>query len=117
MPSVADRARETTTTTGTGSLTLAGAVVGYQTFASGLGAAGCLVEYAISHQTANEWEVGVGTFDGTTTLTRDTVSSSSNSNSAVNLSAGTKDVYVVIVAASIRTRGRSTNLAQRNVVN
>lgn len=86
-----DRVKETTTTTGTGTITLAGAVAGFQSF-SAVGN-GNTTYYAIVGDT--EWEVGVGTYTSSgTTLSRDTVLSSSNSGLAVNFSAGDKDVFV-----------------------
>jgi hypothetical protein len=89
---LADRVRETTTTTGTGSVTLAGAVTGFQTFAA-IGNANTTY-YTIAGQGTNEWEVGIGTYTASgTTLSRDTVLASSNSGSLVNFSAGTKDVF------------------------
>jgi hypothetical protein len=93
MPLVlADRVNETTTTTSTGTVTLAGAVSGYQSFAV-IGNANTTY-YTIVHQTANEWEVGIGTYTSSgTTLSRDTVLSSSNGGSLVNFSAGTKFVF------------------------
>src|SRR5437762_754353 len=98
MPSVADRVKETTTSTGTGAITLAGAVSQFQSFATAFGSASLLVGYAIVGQSGTEWEVGKGTFNGTTGLTRDNVRSSSNSNGLVNFSAGTKDVFVTVSA-------------------
>lgn len=93
MPFVlADRVRETTTTTGTGSVTLAGAVTGFQTFAA-IGN-GNTTYYAIAGQGTSEWEVGIGTYTASgTTLSRDTVLSSSSAGAKVNFSAGTKDVF------------------------
>ena len=93
MPLVlADRVNETTTTTSTGTITLAGAVSGYQSFA--VIGNGNTTYYTIVHQTANEWEVGIGTYTSSgTLLSRDTVLSSSNSGSLVNFSAGTKFVF------------------------
>lgn len=99
MAYYADRVKDTSTTTGTGSFTLAGsAPSGYQTFATGLGSASVQTEYCIAGQTGTEWEVGRGTFNGTTTLTRDQVRGSSNSGALVNFSAGTKDVFVTMSA-------------------
>ena len=91
---VADRVRETTTTTGTGTLDLDGAVSGFRTFVSGIGD-GNVTYYAIVHRTSAEFEIGIGTVTdaSTDTLSRTTVLSSSNSNSAVTFSAGTKDVF------------------------
>ena len=57
---IADRVKETSTTTGTGTFTLAGAVSGFQSFASAIGNANTTY-YAIVHQSATEWETGVGT--------------------------------------------------------
>ncbi len=100
----ADRVRETSTTTGTGALTLAGAVTGFRAF-SAVCSTNDTLFYVISHQTQNEWECGLGTYSGTNTLTRTTVHSSSNSGSAVNLSAGTKDVFI---ASTATLQGSST---------
>ena len=94
---VKDRVRETTLTTGTGTITLAGAVIGYQTF-SAIGD-GNNTFYTIAGQATSEWEVGIGTYTASgTTLSRDTILASSNSGSAVNFSAGTKDVFVTYPA-------------------
>ena len=92
---LADRVRETTTTAGTGSITLGGAVVGFQTFAA-VGD-GNVTYYTIAGQGTSEWEVGIGTYTSTgTTLSRDTVlSSSAGGTTKVTFSAGIKDVFVV----------------------
>jgi len=87
-----DRVKETTTTTSTGTVTLLGAVTGYQSF-SVIGT-GNTCYYTIAAQTTNEWEVGLGTYTSPDQLSRDTVLESSNSGSVVNFSAGTKDVFV-----------------------
>jgi hypothetical protein len=86
---VKDRVRETSTTTGTGTLTLAGAVTGFQTFSSAIGNANTTY-YTITN--GAEWEVGLGTV-AAGTLARTTVLSSSNAGSAVTFTAGTKDVF------------------------
>lgn len=89
---LADRVKETTATTGTGTVTLAGAVTGFQTFAA-IGNANTTY-YSIAGQTGSEWEVGLGTYTASgTTLSRDTVYASSNAGALVNFSAGTKDVF------------------------
>ena len=94
-----DRVRETTTTTGTGAVALGGAVSGFETFAAGIGNSNT-VYYAIVHRTAAEFEVGLGTLDGDSSdLTRTTPISSSNSDSAVNFSSGTKDVFCTLPAS------------------
>jgi|TARA_R100000329_G_C7556317_1_gene196654 hypothetical protein len=95
-----DRVKETTTSTGTGTINLAGAADTFETFVAGIGTTNkCF--YCISHQTANEFEVGIGTVTDASpdTLSRDTIISSSNSDSAVNLSAGTKDVFCTYPAS------------------
>ena len=91
---VKDRVKETTATTGTGTLTLAGAVTGFQSFSSAL-SDGDTTYYAIFESSTGEWEVGLGTFTASgTTLARTTVLASSNSGSAVNLTAGAADVFI-----------------------
>ena len=96
-----DRVKETTTTTGTGAVALGGAVTGFETFASGVGNSNTTY-YAIVHQTANEFEVGLGTLDGDSSdLTRTTVISSSNSDSAVDFAAGTKDIFCTVPASKL----------------
>jgi hypothetical protein len=87
---VKDRVQETSTTTGTGTFTLAGAVTGFQSF-SAIGN-GNTTYYAIVG--GSEWEVGVGTYTlSGTTLARNTILESSNGGTAVNFSAGTKNVF------------------------
>ena len=95
-----DRVKETTTTTGTGTINLAGAETGFETFVAGIGNSNTCY-YCISHQTANEFEVGIGTVTDASpdTLSRTTIISSSNSDSAVNFSAGTKDVFCTLPAS------------------
>lgn len=93
MPYFADRTKETTTSTGTGAITLSGvAADGFQTFAVGLGSGSRRTSYCIVG--GAEWEVGKGVFNGTTGLTREIVRSSSNADALVNFSAGTKEVFV-----------------------
>lgn len=88
-----DRVKETSTTTGTGLLTLAGALEGFRTFSAALGGT-AHVTYLISM--AAEWEVGRGTYtSGGNTLARDSVYASSNAGALVNFSAGTKEVSIV----------------------
>jgi hypothetical protein len=92
---LADRVKETTTTAGTGAVTLLGASTGYQSFAV-IGDANTTY-YTIAGQTGNEWEVGIGTYTSSgTTLARTTVLSNSSATqpSALSFSAGTKDVFV-----------------------
>ena len=94
---VKDRVRETTTTTGTGTITLGGAATGFQSF-SVIGDANTTF-YTIQLANTNEWEVGIGTYTSSgTTLSRDTILESSNGGTAVYFSAGTKDVFVTYPA-------------------
>lgn len=103
MPlAVADRVKETSTTTGTGDITLAGAATGFQTFNTAYGA-GPPFEYTIELQSGSEWEVGRGHLSDATTLVRDFIDASSNSNAAVNFSAGTKNVFTSLSARTQRT--------------
>jgi hypothetical protein len=88
-----DRVKETSVTAGTGTLTLAGASAGFQSF-SAIGN-GNTTYYAIVDSAAGTWEVGIGTYTSSgTTLSRDTVLSSSNSGSLVTFSSNSKDVFV-----------------------
>ena len=91
MPYLANRVQETTTTSGTGTVTLGGAVTGYVTFISSF-TVGDAVYYAIDNG-SGEWEIGIGTLVTSSTLSRDTVIESSNSNALVNFSAGTKRIF------------------------
>jgi hypothetical protein len=88
-----DRVKETTAVVGTGTVTLAGAATGFQSFAA-IGN-GNTTYYTIAGQGTSEWEVGIGTYTASgTTLSRDTVLSSSNGGSLVVFSSGNKDVFV-----------------------
>ena len=94
---VKDRVKETTTTTGTGAVTLGGAATGFQSF-SVIGD-GNTTHYAIVDSAAGDFEIGLGTYTASgTLLSRDTVFESSNSGSAVSFSAGSKDVFVTYPA-------------------
>ena len=95
-----DRVKETTTTTGTGTVNLAGAATGFETFVAGVGNSN-VTYYCIAHQTAAEFEVGIGTVTDASpdTLSRTTILSSTNSDSAVDFSAGTKDVFCTLPAS------------------
>jgi hypothetical protein len=86
-----DRVLETSQTSGTGTLTLAGAVIDFQSFSSAIGN-GNTTYYTIADDADNQWEVGIGTV-GASTLTRDTVLSSSNSGAKVNFGASIKNVF------------------------
>ena len=109
-----DRVKETTTTTGTGAVSLAGAVTGFEAFSAGVGNSNTTY-YAIVHQTEDEFEVGLGTLDGDSSdLTRTTVISSSNSDSAVDFAAGTKDVFCTIPASKLVFEDASNDVTVGN---
>ena len=111
---VNDRVKETSTTTGTGTLSLAGAVTGFETFVAGIGNSNTTY-YSIVNENG-EFEVGLGTVTDATpdTLARTTVISSSNSDSAVNFSAGTKDVFCTLPASKAVIKDASGNIVANN---
>lgn len=92
----ADRVRDTSTTTGTGNVTVSGSAPStYITFSAIPSITiSDTFTYGIASQTANEWETGIGTWLGTNTFARTIVLQSSNSNALVTFSAGTKDVWL-----------------------
>ena len=95
-----DRVKETSTTTGTGTLNLAGASSGFVTFVAGI-ATGNTTYYAIHEQGTANWEVGIGTVTDATpdTLARTTVLNNSSGNtSKINFS-GTLDVFCTMPAS------------------
>ena len=94
-----DRVKVNTTTTGAGTVVLANtAPTGYQTFAV-IGNANTTY-YTIAGQTSAEWEVGIGTYYlANSSLSRDTILSSSAANAAVTFGVGTKDVFVTYPAS------------------
>jgi len=92
---------ETSTSTGTGNFTLSN-VDGRNNFNAEYGTGGTdVIPYYISHRAAGEWEEGTGHLSASTTLVRDTVIRSSNSDSAVNFSAGTKDVTSDVLSRDV----------------
>jgi hypothetical protein len=94
---IADRVKESSTSTGTGTLTLGGAVSGFQSFATIGNGNQCY--YTIVHNSLDEWEVGVGTYTASgTTLSRDTVLDSSSGGAKVSFSVGNKEVFVTYPA-------------------
>lgn len=99
---IADRVQETSTTTSTGSYTLAGAVLGFRAFSS-VCVNGDAVYYAADDGT--NWEVGLGTWGTGNILARTVILSSSNSGSAVNWSAGSKNVFLTVPAFQVSTFG------------
>ena len=108
---VADRVKETTTSTGTGAITLGGAEPNFRTFSSVLSDADTTY-YAIIDDNNLAFEVGLGTYASSgNTITRTTVLASSNSNNAVNFSAGTKDVFLTYPADKSVNRDASGNVS------
>jgi hypothetical protein len=95
-----DRVKETSTSTGNSqtTFTLSGAATGFETFSAGIGATNTTY-YTIFNQGTTEWEVGLGTLSTTTNLQRTTIITSSNSDSVVDFSAGTKDVFCTLPAS------------------
>ena len=111
MVAVNDRVKETTTTTGTGTVNLAGAAVGFETFVTGIGN-GNTTYYCIAEQGGAAFEIGIGTVTDATpdTLSRTTVLSSSNSDSLVDFAAGTKDVFCTLPASKAVIEDASNNV-------
>ena len=111
---VHDRVKETSTTTGTGTLDLAGAVSGFESFVAAIGNSNTTY-YAITASNG-DFEVGLGTVtDGTPdTLARTTVITSSNSNNAVNFGAGTKEVFCTLPATKSTILDASGNIVANN---
>lgn len=110
---VADRVQETTTTTGTGTYTLAGAKAGFQSFAA-VGD-GNTTYYACTDGT--DYEVGIGTYTASgTTLARTTIIESSNSDAAVNWGAGEKDIFVTLPASKAVFEDGSDNVTINSLV-
>ena len=97
-----DRVKETSTSTGTGTIDLAGVATGFESFVAGIGDTNTTY-YTIFNQGTTEWEVGIGTVTdaATDTLSRDTIISSSNSDAAVDFNSGTKDVFCTMPASKI----------------
>lgn len=105
-----DRIKDSTTSTGTGNLTLSGtAPTGYVAFAT-VFALEDRFKYAVSSSGGSEWEVGQGYLSTSTTLVREVIEASSNSNAAVSFSSGTKDVFVTFTGADATAAMSSTAL-------
>ena len=105
---IKDRVKETTTTTGTGTYTLAGAVSGFETFTANLSNSDTTY-YVCTDNT--DFEVGLGTFTSSgTTLARTTILASSNSNNAVSWSSGTRSVFMTYPADKAVFEDASNNI-------
>ena len=103
---VKDRVKESSTSVGTGDITLAGTVSGFQTFSAAM-AVGDATYYTIANDAADQWEVGIGTYSAVNTLTRVTVFSSSNANSLVDFAGGPKTVFITGPAEQYVSRNQS----------
>jgi len=114
---IKDRVKETTTTTGTGTINLAGAASGFQSFVSGVGD-GNTTYYVIEDANGTAWEVGIGTITDASpdTLARTTVLASTNSNSQINLSSGTHTVFGTYPAGKAVYLDASGNLSHTVVL-
>ena len=109
--------KDSTTTTGAGTLTLSGtAPAGYQSFNAAVGT-GVRIPYTISTVGGTEWEVGLGSLATSTTLVREQVLASSNAGALVSLSSGTKDVYLSLPAEAVADIGMTAAFAMRFVRN
>lgn len=116
MSRFADRVMEESTTTGTGDITLAGAVTGYRTINASVGQ-NITFDYAIvavngSGVPTGDWEVGEGYLSGSTTLVR-ALPESGSTTTPINFSAGTKRVFVTLSAASTQDKGNVTAALMR----
>ena len=107
MTALADRVKESTTTTGTGSLTLSGAVTQFESFNTAFGTANPFY-YVITDANGTDWEVGTGELSNATTLVRTTVHQSSNGDAKINLSAGTHTVFCSAPAVFLSDRASKT---------
>ena len=107
---VNDRVKETTTSTGTGTINLAGAATGFETFVAGIGNSNTTY-YCIQAQGGSAFEIGVGTVTDASpdTLSRTAIISSSNGDAAVDFGAGTKDVFCTLPASKAVIEDNSTN--------
>ncbi len=118
---VKDRVKSSTTTTGTGTITLGAAALGFQAF-SVIGD-GNTTYYTITDTVNGTWEVGIGTYTASgTTLSRDTVLESSNAGALVNFAAGSKDVFVAYPAERAVIGGmgyveNSATISQSSTIN
>lgn len=111
---LADRVRELTATTGTGSVTLIGSPDGFETFAASIGD-GNTTYYTIAEKTGDNWEVGVGTYRSAgNLLERTTVLSSSNGGNKVAFAAGDKDVFVILPAEKVVSTDAAGTMAYQN---
>jgi hypothetical protein len=113
-----DRVQESTTTSGTGTITLGGAVAGFQAFSTAFPSpvGGSQDVYYTIVDGSNNWEVGIGTYtSGSDTLSRNTVLQSSNSNALVSFTGSGQTVFCDIPAKSLADRGLTIAMAMHIV--
>lgn len=110
-----DRVLETASAPGTGTVTLLGASLGYQSFNTAL-TSGSTTYYTIADLGGANWEVGVGTFTSPDQLVRNTVYSSSNGGSTVNFSSGTQNVFITYPSSQSVNLDASNNVSPLGTV-
>lgn len=116
MPKFYDRVKDTTTTTGTGTITVSGTPpTGYAALSTA--PTGSKISYVIAGQGTAEWEVGEGTVASGTTMSRDTVRASSNAGALVNFSGGTKDFWIDCPAIQVHRSGIGRQISLKTATN
>jgi len=110
-----DRVLETASAPGTGTVTLLGASLGYQSFNTAL-TSGNTTYYAIADLGGANWEVGIGTFTSPNQLARNTILESSNSGSIVNFSSGTQNVFITYPSSQSVNLDASNNVSPLGTV-
>jgi hypothetical protein len=110
-----DRVLETANSPGTGTVTLLGASLGYQSFNTAL-TSGNTTYYTIADLGGANWEVGIGTFTSPNQLTRDTILDSSSGGSAVNFSSGIQNVFITYPAEKSVNLNASGNVSPLGTV-
>lgn len=110
-----DRVLETASAPGTGTVTLLGASLGYQSFNTAL-TSGNTTYYTIADLGGANWEVGIGTFTSPNQLARNTVLSSSNAGATVNFSTGTQNVFITYPSSQAIYEDASGNVSPLGTV-
>ena len=110
-----DRVLETANSPGTGTVTLLGASLGYQSFATAL-TSGNTTYYTIADLGGALWEVGIGTFTSPDQLTRDTILDSSSGGTIVNFSSGLQNVFITYPAEKSVNLDASNNVSALGTV-